>query len=43
MVEQWGIFLDRSNNWEMREQILSAIKDVFELFPDLMTNRNYFF
>ena len=43
MTEQWGIFVDTSDNLQRRKLVSTTIKDVANEIPDLMTNEKYLF
>ena len=43
MTEQWGILIDKTDDWETRKRVSIAIQDVAKEIPDLMTNEKYVF
>ena len=43
MTEQWGIVINRSDNWQTRKRVSITIKAVANEISDLMTNEKYLF
>ena len=43
MTEQWGIVINRSDDWQTRKRVSITIKAVANEISDLMTNEEYLF